>query len=120
VASVVLRGLRGGALSCGAVVIAGAMSGCVSTREMMADAVRERATQDLVCDLGSVKTRSIGVVTRTKSERQGFVERATWAAEGCGGSEVYTVECMRGVCFAVQDKPIHKRERTLYDERPEP
>lgn len=93
---------------------------CVSTREMMADAVRERATQDLVCDHASVKTRQVGTLSKYKSERQGNVERATWAADGCGGREVYTVECIRGVCFAVQDKPQQKREKTIYDERSEP
>lgn len=93
---------------------------CVSTKEMMADAVRERATQDLVCDHASVKTRQVGVLSKYKSERQGNVERATWAADGCGGREVYTVECIRGVCFAVQDKPRQQREKTIYDERSEP
>jgi hypothetical protein len=94
-------------------------SSCVTTKELMNDAVIMRAQQDLICDQASVKARQVGVTSRYKSERQGIVERATWSAEGCGGSEVYTVECIRGVCFAVQDKPQKEKEKTIYDERTE-
>lgn len=82
-----------------------ALAACASTKDMMAASVLDRAQHDLTCDTASIRTRMAGNVTRTKSERQGTVERATFAAEGCGGSEVYTVECIRGVCFAVQDVP---------------
>jgi hypothetical protein len=81
------------------------LTACASTKDMMASAVLDRAQHDLTCDSASIRTRMAGNVTRTKSERQGTVERATFAAEGCGGSEVYTVECIRGVCFAIQDVP---------------
>lgn len=89
-------------VACAALV---AVSACASTKDMMAAAVLDRAQHDLTCDTASIRPRMAGVVTRTKSERQGSVERATFAAEGCGGSEVYIVECIRGVCFAVQDVP---------------
>jgi hypothetical protein len=78
---------------------------CASTKDMMAASVLDRAQHDLTCDTASIRTRMAGNISRTKSERQGTVERATFAAEGCGDSEVYTVECIRGVCFAVQDVP---------------
>ena len=95
------------ALSRVAVLLASlaALAACASTKDMMAASVLDRAQHDLTCDTASIRTRMAGNVTRTKSERQGTVERATFAAEGCGGSEVYTVECIRGVCFAVQDVP---------------
>ena len=62
-------------------------------------------------DTASIKTRMAGVISKYKSEKQGNVERATFAAEGCGDSEVYTVECIRGVCFAVQDVPVKKNAK---------
>ena len=81
------------------------LAACASTKDMMGAAVLDRAQHDLTCDTASIRTRMAGNVSRTKSERQGTVERATFAAEGCGGSEVYVVECIRGICFAVQDVP---------------
>jgi hypothetical protein len=93
------------------IVVAAASTACVSTRELMASAVLDRAQHDLVCDTASIKTRMAGVISKYKSEKQGNVERATYAAEGCGASEVYTVECIRGVCFAVQDVPPKKNEK---------
>lgn len=99
-------------ISLGAVMLAGVLaSACATTRDMMTEAVLDRAQHDLTCDTASIRTRMAGVINRTKSARQGTVERATWAAEGCGDSEVYTVECVRGVCFAVQDVPAKDKGR---------
>src|SRR6059058_170111 len=80
-----------------------ATSACVSTKELMSDAVTQRAEQDLVCDQASTRVRQVGTISHYQGGRQGTIERATFSAEGCGGSEVYSVECVRGVCFANKD-----------------
>ena len=106
--------------ACALLVLALAGASCASTKDMMASAVLVRAQHDLTCDTASIRTRMAGVVSRTRingSERQGNVERATFAAEGCGGSEVYVVECIRGVCFAVQDVPPTKNKQTVAEEK---
>jgi hypothetical protein len=97
-----------------------ALVACVSTREMMSDSVLQRAEQDLVCDQASTKIRQVGVISKYQGGRQGTIERATFSAEGCGGSEVYNVECVRGVCFANKDVPPKDKKTPSYydDEQP--
>lgn len=92
---------------------------CVSTKDLMTDAVTQRAEQDLVCDQASTRIRQVGVISHYQGGRQGTVERATFSAEGCGGSEVYSVECVRGVCFANKDvPPKDKKTPSYYDDQP--
>ena len=106
------------------VVVAGGVVGvgaCVSTKSLMTDAVEQRAQQDLVCDEASTKIRQVGTISHYQGGRQGTVERATFSAEGCGGSEVYNVECIRGVCFASKDvapKDKDKKAPSYYDDNP--
>ena len=94
---------------------------CVTTKDMMTTAVLDRAQQDLTCDSASIRARMAGVVSHYKSERQGNVDRATFSAEGCGDSDVYIVECIRGVCFANKDvapKDKDKKTPSYYDAPP--
>ena len=102
------------------VVVVG-VGACVSTKSLMTDAVEQRAQQDLVCDEASTKIRQVGTISHYQGGRQGTVERATFSAEGCGGSEVYNVECIRGVCFASKDvapKDKDKKAPSYYDDNP--
>ena len=101
------------------VVVVGGVGACVSTKSLMTDAVEQRAQQDLVCDEASTKIRQVGTISHYQGGRQGTVERATFSAEGCGGSEVYNVECVRGVCFASKDvapKDKDKKTPSYYDD----
>lgn len=95
------RGILGAALV--GAVFAGA--GCVSTKELMVEAVKLQARNELTCDDASMKTRQLGATKTYTNGRQGKVERASWVADGCGDSGVYTVECVRGICVAVRERP---------------
>ena len=89
-------------------VLAGAAlvgAGCVTTKELMVEAVKLQARNELTCDDASLKTRQLGGTKTYTNGRQGKVERASWVADGCGDSGVYTVECVRGICVAVRERP---------------
>ncbi len=97
--------------------LAGLAGGCVSTKTLMSESVQQRAEQDLLCDAASTKIRQVGTISHYQGGRQGSVERATFSAEGCGDSEVYNVECIRGVCFANRDvPPKDKKHPSYYDD----
>ena len=87
------------------------LSSCATTKNLMSAAVRDQAEGDLVSDTASISARQIGVASKYQSQRQGTVERATWAADGCGAREVYTVECIRGVCLAARDVVEAKKQK---------
>jgi hypothetical protein len=96
-----------------------ASAACVSTKDLMMDAVTQRAMQDLTCDEASTKVRQLGVISHYQGGRQGTVERATFSAAGCGDSEVYNVECVRGICIPAKDvapKDKDKKAPSYYDD----
>ena len=102
-----------------AALVVAMVVGCVGTKELMTDSVEQRAQQDLVCDEASIHIHQVGTISHYKAGRQGTVERATYSADGCGGSEVYNVECVRGICLANKDvvQKDGKKAPSYYDDK---